>query len=36
MQGKRVALAQYPAGMPGHDDLKFEEFDLPSLGPGEV
>jgi len=36
MQGKRVVLAQHPAGMPGHDDLKFENFDLRSPGEGEV
>lgn len=36
MQGKRIVLAQYPTGMPGHDDLKMEEFELAAPGEGEV
>lgn len=36
MQGKRIVLARYPAGMPGHDDLKIENFEVPAPADGEV
>ena len=36
MTAQRIVLARYPEGMPGHDDLKLESFELPAPGDGEV
>lgn len=34
--GQRIVLAQYPKGMPGHDDLKLEAAEYGAPGDGEV
>lgn len=36
MQGQRIILKQYPTGMPGHDDLQLETFEVPAPGEGQV
>lgn len=36
MEAKRIVLARYPSGMPGHDDLKLEGFSPRAPGDDEV
>ena len=33
---KRIVMTRYPQGMPGHEDLKLEEYAPPSPGDGEL
>jgi NADPH-dependent curcumin reductase CurA len=35
-KARRIVLARHPQGMPGHDNLKLEEFGAPAPGDGEV